>query len=54
MVPECRGQIDADTAQVAADALLDAVVCAILSAGRSYPRQRAEATARTVVASLRS
>jgi hypothetical protein len=45
--------VDAETAQAAADALLGAVVYAILSEGRSYPRQRAEATARMIVAGLR-
>ncbi|PJK23611.1 TetR/AcrR family transcriptional regulator [Mycolicibacterium goodii] len=45
--------VDADTAQAAADALLGAVVYAILSEGRSYPPRRAEATARIIVAGLR-
>ena len=45
--------IAAETAHAAADALLGAVVYAILSEGRSYERRRAETTARTIVASLR-
>ncbi|MGV0743333.1 TetR/AcrR family transcriptional regulator [Mycolicibacterium sp. XJ870] len=46
-------EVDADTAQAAADAVLGAVVYAILSEGRSYSKQRAEDTARMIVASLR-
>lgn len=45
--------VDAGKARAAADALLGAVVHAILSEGRSYPRQRAETTARIIVAGLR-
>ena len=44
--------VDADTAHTAADALLGAVVYAILSEGRSYPRQRAISAARMIVAGL--
>ncbi|WP_029109116.1 TetR/AcrR family transcriptional regulator [Mycobacterium sp. URHD0025] len=46
--------IDADLASAAADALLGGVVYPILSEGQSYPRQRAQALARVIVASLRA
>ncbi len=46
--------IDADIALAAADALLGGVVYPILSEGQNYTRRRAETTARTVVASIRS
>jgi AcrR family transcriptional regulator len=46
--------IDAELASAAADALLGGVVYPILSEGQSYPRQRAEAMARIIVASLHS
>jgi AcrR family transcriptional regulator len=45
--------VDADLASAAADALLGGVVYPILSEGRNYPRGRAEALARIIVASLR-
>ncbi|MBU9767291.1 TetR/AcrR family transcriptional regulator [Mycobacterium sp. TNTM28] len=44
--------IDADLASTAADALLGGVVYPILSDGRSYPPERAEAMARMIVAGL--
>lgn len=44
--------IEPDLASAAADALLGGVVYPMLSEGRSYPRQRAEIMARTIVASL--
>lgn len=44
--------VDADTASAAADALLGGVVYPVLSEGRDYSRERAEAMARIIVASL--
>ncbi|WP_166907204.1 TetR/AcrR family transcriptional regulator [Mycobacterium sp. DL440] len=46
-------QIEPDLASAAADALLGGVVYPVLSEGQGYSRQRAETTARTIVASLR-
>lgn len=47
-----RADIDEKRAQIAADALVGGIVYAIQSEGRSYPRGRAEATARLVVEAL--
>lgn len=44
--------IEPDLVAAAADALLGGVVYPVLSEGRSYPRERAEIMARTIVASL--
>lgn len=44
--------VDADAASAAADALLGGVVYPVLSEGREYSRERAEAMARIIVASL--
>jgi hypothetical protein len=43
---------DEAVAQAAADAIVGAIVYAVLREGRSYPRRRAEFTTRTIVESL--
>ena len=44
--------VDEQIAQVAADAIVGGIVYSILREGRSYTRQRAELTTRTVIASV--
>jgi hypothetical protein len=46
------GDIEAQTAQAAADAIVGGIVYSILREGRAYSRQRAELTTRTVVRAL--